>query len=205
MSMMLPPKPKASTSVPPAGKTAVASGAAPSFTSNDLLEPGIEINLGTYFLQGWCTPKGEPLGDHLALNAAGVARAWARLGLLVHAPLDAIVRLEALVASSFNEKTTKWTDNLPAELRSVLIERAPETDQPEAVAQWFAAVGPTLKTWADLRALVQHLMAVAQYMGIESQMRAASREENVSVSAQDEIDHMLVVEDPVRTILQGHR
>jgi len=196
--MMLPPKPKAAPIAQPP-----KAAAAPRISSNDLLEPGVDINTATYFLHGWCTPQGDVLPDHTSLNAAGLARAWARLGLLVDTPLDGIVRIEELVGSSFNEKTTKWLDGLPAELRFVLIERTAEADEPEEVARWFEAIAPTLIRWADVRALVQHLSAVASYMRVESNVRAASTPEQRSISVDDALPHFLVIEDPVRTVLQG--
>jgi hypothetical protein len=198
MTLTLPPKGnKAAPKKPQAGPSH-------DVTAADLLDGGVDINLGTYFLAGWCTQEGEILPVHTSVNAAGVARAFAREALMPAEATEMALRLERLVAAHFDAQKTKWTDALPAALRTALIDRKADADEPPLVTQWFAGAAPTFKRWADLRAVILHLSRIFEYMALELNVAAASRprrSEPETVLADQSLVHQLVVEDPVRDIL----
>jgi hypothetical protein len=200
MSLPLPPKPsKASKPPPPQGPSE------PPVSAADLLDGGVDINIGTYFLSGWCTPGGEILPEHTSLNAAGLARAWSRSELMPDQVIDLVLALEQVIAPHFDEQKTKWTDALPPALRTALIERMPSDGEPQPITQWFAAAAPTFKRWCDLRACTLHLGRVSDYMKLELKLRAASHAhaEPRTVSPDEREAHTLVVSDPVRGVLGG--
>jgi hypothetical protein len=202
MTMTLPKQPGKAADAKKDGPASKAPpGPSHGISKTDLLERGVDINVNTYFLAGWCDGAGRILPDHTSQNAAGLGRAWWRLGLMLDAAVEAQLMLERMVGAAFDPEKTQWTDALTPELRKKLIDRTPEAEEPEPVTSWFAAVAPTLKRWSDLRACTLHLGRVAEYMRLEGQLAAITHErgpaDGDTLSEDAENVRHLVVDDPV--------